>query len=832
MPESKPSPPVGRPRISAAAAWPRTVIQTIAGTAILFVALVLRHADVLWLPPYEDQAAGLWAEAEYLVDHNFDYRALRYDEAHFNSPGRGARSYMVSVLPTLTALVMKFAPSREACFFIAHLATLAWVAGLGSGVFVLLRPFSLWTAGLTAAALLTTPLMEVQAEMLGMDAPVALCAVLTLVCLLRERFVLAALTGSLAFLCKPTGSLATAAVIGCLIARSLWEAPSRRRAMLGVAVNCGALLLQIALFLWGDPLPELRTSIPWPRWLTLPHGLIWFPDAIIVTALAGLATAWHCCRQGTTAPQDANSNRGFLPAWAARLFREPLLLFSWLMVAGMFVSMARWIVIPRYYTAALPFVYLTLSTSLASAAPQRRLLHGLLLAVTLVNLVNRDGRLFPDVHQTAAEDFATDALVSVHSCAFQERSREYLTEQRSLLAMMHTLERDHPGRPLLAPAPYSFLASRPRLGYVTRPLETHDAADFAATMSAFCRLQREAREQGQERQPVLLRANMSRVTLPEPTAVDRIIARGNPPDEIVCFMKNGDSLPTSDDDLQAWYLEATWNESWPARRAIERVNSLAQRGEEGRALAEVQSALHARPLSPRIRDGELGLLDIRQRIALGQRLTHAHRLFPGVARVDGRCAAILASLDLLATPIPAPAVQDLSTPDGRLMFAVLADQTPLAADAPPLERAIRSLAGHDFASAIARFEDVGRAAPSAPEADAGRIVVAVLQIWRGDLPAAQEALEKIAEPPRMPEREYMLAYIAWQRGNLDEAARRASALMGEMPELSGLHKLLGLALARRADGPSARRHFQACQQLGDGDWQVSDLMAATSKLDR
>lgn len=807
---------------------PRGWRRAIFAWTALFAVLVARHADILWMPPYEDQAGGLWAEAEYLVDHHFDYLALRYDVQHYNEPGRGVRSYMVSVLPTLVAVVMRCAPTREMGFLVAHLATLASVAGIGYGVFLLLRSISAWTACLAVAAMLTTPLMEVQAEMLGMDVPTALCAVLTLVAFQRERYGLASLAGTLAFLCKPTGTLATAAVIGCLgLNALLGPAPVRGRARRGLLLNVAALMLQIGLFAWGDPLPELRSSIPWPKWLTLPYGLIWFPDAILVTAVAGAGAAWHWCR-------DCGGMGRRSGVWAAvkELVRnrcdEPVLLFCWLMISGMFVAMSRWIVIPRYYTAALPFVYLALTIAGAALFPRRRLLNGLLAAVTIINLANREGQFFPDMHRVAAEDFTGDAVLSVHSCAFQERSREYLVEQRSLLAIYGELQRQCASQPLLAPSPYAQLASHPRFGYVDRPLETHSADNFGAALDAFIRLQSEAREHGPSRQPVLWRAGISRVTLPPPAPGDRTIARGQPPDEIECYLKNVAALPADDAQLTAWYLDATWDDSFAARRAIERVQSLALLGLEGRALDEVQRALRTRPLAASVRDSELGLIDIRQRLALGQRLTHSARLFPGLAEHDARLAAVLASFDLLYTPVPPPAVQDLSTPDGRLMFAVLDEQSPLPADASAWDRALRRLTAHDFAAARALFEEVSRTSDEGRRADVAKIVLAVLDIWRGDVATAEQSLAQIAQPQFVPEREYLLAHIAWQRGDLDATVRLAAEAMSrESPALAALG---GLAWARRRDHEAAQRFFLAAQRPGFGDPHISDLLVRLETL--
>lgn len=744
-------------------------------TGLLFCLLVARHADTLWLPPYEDQAVGLWAEAEFLLENDFDYFKLRYDEAHFNSPGHGARSYMVSVLPTIVAVLMKLAPSREISFFAAHLLTLAATALTGYGVFALLRSYSVWTAALTAAALLTTPLMEVQAEMLGMDMPVALCAVLTLGLLLRERYLLAAIAGTLAFLCKPTGSLATVAAICCLAMLCYAGPVVRRRAGVGLLVNLAALALQIGLFIWGDPLPELRSAIPWPKSLRLPYGVVWFPDVAVVIVAAALLTAlaafrqWGALRQ--RAPSALQTVRRLIESYGNRL---PLV-FSWLMIGGMFASMLRWIAMPRYFTAAMPFVYVALVTAWLTLPWRRSWLHVALAGLLAFNLANRAGQFFPEMRRLAGADLAADAVLSIHSCAFQERSREYLAEQRGLLALFAELERAHGQRPLLAPRPYSFLARLPRLGYVTKPLEVHEATDFGATLVTFCQLQRAARQEGVQREPALLAANLSRVALPAPTARDQIIARGTGPDEVLCYLKNTAELPANDDELQEWYWGATWATSWPARRTIDRLGSLAPYGQSRRVRTDVERS------SP---DSENQADD----------LAFATRQFPRLARSDARAAVQAVSVELLYPNPPSRALQG---------------ETPLDLHRSELRTAT-----------AAALQEV--------DADAGCIALAVMHLQQGNLPAAEQALSQLQDA-RAPEREYLRAYIAWQRGRVDETIEIASAALQRTPEMVGLHKLFGLASARQGNVAAARQAFLTCERLGYGDPQTWDLLRAVTK---
>jgi hypothetical protein len=73
------------------APWPRR-FRWLGGSLTLLAALAVARWDIIDSPPYYDFALGLFTEANYLVETDFDYYRLRYFEKVGNDGG--PRVYM------------------------------------------------------------------------------------------------------------------------------------------------------------------------------------------------------------------------------------------------------------------------------------------------------------------------------------------------------------------------------------------------------------------------------------------------------------------------------------------------------------------------------------------------------------------------------------------------------------------------------------------------------------------------------------------------------------------------------------------------------------------
>ena len=107
---------------------------------------------------------------------------------------------------------------------------------------------------LLALAVLTTPVFSAQIEMLGLDLLMTAVGLGAAMCLLRRRYLAAALLATGSFFIKATGSLLSMAACTWLALQWIAErdALQRRRIFCGLLTNAVALALQVALVLGSE----------------------------------------------------------------------------------------------------------------------------------------------------------------------------------------------------------------------------------------------------------------------------------------------------------------------------------------------------------------------------------------------------------------------------------------------------------------------------------------------------------------------------------------------------------------------------------------------------
>lgn len=573
----------------------------------LFTAIVIARREILWLPPYEDQACGVFAEADYLVEHHYNYWKLRYEEKHFTDAERGVRSYYVTVLPALLGAGMMWAPSSRAFFLIGHLVTVALSAGITTLVFEAL----LWRVGavlaaLAAGALLTTPLFVVQTDMIGMDIPMTIFAVGAGLLTAQGKLGLAACLHTLTFLMKPTGTIFPAAAAICLFASYLagrWGelGLSPRRLLVG-AILTGLLFLTVfELFHWADPLPD-RAEFIRPRLVTLPYALVQCPEVGFALALAATLTLAHAivrtAHWGAQARESPVSNPdrawwvGPSRLWDALLPEPALVLYGWLVIAATAAAIVKWFFMPRYLTSILPFLFFILAIAAHRSLRPRWLAHLLFIGMIGWNLSNRSGRWLPHTLDLDPEAFARMSIWHSRSCIFTERSLEYLADHRAALEAMSLLARDYANHPIFSEIPYAWYLQKHRLGYVPRPLpQVYFASHFDRTVQWF-RDAVLAAQRGEGEFPIFVYTGRVRSKLPAPN--DREFEmlfddRGRPP--LLVYRVKAEALPATAREIEDWFLDHTWAEEFMAQRALERSEFLLRSGRIDRSIAEHEQAI-------------------------------------------------------------------------------------------------------------------------------------------------------------------------------------------------------------------------------------------------
>ncbi len=365
----------------------------------LTLLLALRW-PILFMPLYEDQSVGFGREADFLHQTNFDYYKLRYEEKHFMFGGT-ARSYMVSAIPTLLALLRRLTGSVESTLFVWHLASFLLAAGSATlTTAILLRFVGVIDALLVTAALFSTPMLLAQADVAGMELPLVFFSLLTIRSLLRDQYLLAIAFGILAFFMKASGLLPFAAALAVIVLRFLL---GDRRHRLAWAILSGTVSLAglVALLAWGDDTALFRATFHWPSAFRLPAAIYWCPD-LAVLLLVVVCLAISSCYLRWAHPSQAQSFRSWLNQPAVTLG-----LWAGLILIGSIASMQSYIFIPRYYILPLVAIYLIIGLLLASWPILTRVGSAIILLILIVNLFNHAGSLYPPVARFAGRDLNT-----------------------------------------------------------------------------------------------------------------------------------------------------------------------------------------------------------------------------------------------------------------------------------------------------------------------------------------------------------------------------------------------------------------------------------------
>jgi len=561
--------------------------------------LLVWRWDQLTSPPYWDYAIGLWREANFLVESGFDYGRLMYQEPSVWDGG--TRTYGTSLLPGLLALLMTASPSTPFTLITYHLIEIFCAALVVGCVYLMLEPRAgRGVALLLASAAITVPLMSAQVDMVGMELPTTAVAVLAVAVTLRSHYRTGAILGLVASGFKATGALVTMALLGWLglqglLAWRIGERARSRRLLAGAAWQLGALAIQISVMLWGGTVQALTVDEHRPMPLTLDNVLNTCPDVagITILALAATAAAWLLggIRATTTMPVREWTG-GFLD-WLESHGCE---IVSWMVVLGMWAAIGRIIMIPRYLTLIVPFLACAIGGLAGRSTWWRRgvaVAGGVWLAV---NLVNQEGRLFPDLTDQYGGEIS-------RSGALLERSREYLADHQANRRLVRLIEAEYADRPIIAGFPLTLFLGLPRLGYVDRALQGYSiqAASDTATFRAATELLTDL-----PRDPVFIQVGNSwyayaaQFAIPQYDEIGEVIFHDRATSPLVAIAQHWPDEVTRD-DLTLWYLERMWPGASTTDRFQLEARLWRERGELERAVESLEMAVSEEPRDEALR---------------------------------------------------------------------------------------------------------------------------------------------------------------------------------------------------------------------------------------
>lgn len=452
----------------------------LAAWLLVTLAITAWKWDVIDSPPYYDFATGLFVEATFLAESNFDYHSLVFEQERWLAGGPAV--YITSILPTFLAVLMKTLPTPAAVFVTYHVFTFACTALVLVLMYGLLRDQT-GRAGamLTCLALVTVPIFSVQVDMLGMEMPLAVCGMACAGCLARRRFVWAATFGGLSLLAKNTGLVLTAGVVVFVVLvlflgwRGL-QPRSKRWYWFGAS----AVFFVVGVFMLIDELVLALPSSELESWDNFRHDvtsgivyqtkvLTWCPDQAVVFLIAAVGSVVVASRWIARQWPKRHGSSGYdqlTNLLHDGIFVQPVAVFGWIIVLGMLTAFLMIYSIPRYFVLPLPFLYINLGLLLFHNPRLRRASYVGLVCLIAFHLLNASGRFLPDFDSTG------------RTGANLERSREYLRDHRSNIEAMRMLGQMDPPLPVIAGSPYVHYLGLPSLGCVERPLPGYSVNTF------------------------------------------------------------------------------------------------------------------------------------------------------------------------------------------------------------------------------------------------------------------------------------------------------------------------------------------------------------------
>lgn len=426
--------------------------------AIFLLFIAIHRWDVVDSPPYTEQAAGHWGEADWLIEHHFNYHDLRVRSLQFEEGG--PRAYWCSILPTVMALGMEMGASPRT-FIAVYRILLVWLPAAIILVFafeIVRERAGAWIGVGVAACLYVNTIFSVQVEMVGMDMVMTATAMFWWFAMHRKRFWLAALLGVVPFFLKPSAfvvPLGGAAYHGISAALSLYPRRNPRAlpdAVLSL-VNLGVFALQIYLLVLGGNLHgRVMLFSGFDLWMRSS------PDLLVITAVTLLATiVWLA-----TLLRPAMAKRPVLSNFVATaddvMHNHPLIFSGWFVVLLNLAAATTTYYESRHILLVVPFVFALFGRMAGELEWSRPPVVACLLGYFAFSCANAYGEYYPRLEPPATRGWGV-----------LERSLEYRADHLSNIAASRFLDQNVRGEPMLVADQFLYFLKFPRFGYVRHP---------------------------------------------------------------------------------------------------------------------------------------------------------------------------------------------------------------------------------------------------------------------------------------------------------------------------------------------------------------------------
>jgi tetratricopeptide (TPR) repeat protein len=402
--------------------------------------------DVLIQPPYWSSALGVFTQASSIATGDVGPEATA-----------APATFAISLVPRLLAGVMQALPPGTPTILTFRLISFAMAALTLLAVVAILYRTCGWTrALLTAAALITTPLFAVQAELMTEQIFLSAAVAWAVVAFVSRYHLVAASLGLLAFFFHWLGILYLGSAAIVLTVRSVIAAPSRSLA--GLLFHLVGLIIA-AIVMFTSSIPDHPSAgwIPTASFGTSPitDAWRWTPDLLLLAAVT-LALSLFSMRPNRSMRTD--------------VYVDSPIPLNVLMLAGLVGLLSITGAVPGHFTLAVPLLWIAFTAAANQPSWLRAITPPVLYALVAINLYNVNGTLFPPLADVPGVEQRTGAL--------RERSREYLAADHAFNvdAVREILLRCQ-GRRIVAPTPFIYFLSLPKLGYVTEPFDGYSLDD-------------------------------------------------------------------------------------------------------------------------------------------------------------------------------------------------------------------------------------------------------------------------------------------------------------------------------------------------------------------
>jgi len=515
--------------------------------AVAVVIIILRF-NTLHDPPYWDAAIGAWGEASEIVEKNFDIKQHLFEEPMWLQGGEAVYRFSFAVYALAIGMTILSTPHL---IVVMHIVSLIIAALIAVTFYASMRKIvGFGPALLSTIAMMTSPLLSTQFDMIGIDLPPMLLGWVAVTSCVNRKYTFAAVVSLLAFFSKHSGMIYILAIVGFLVVRLLSTLESKHRdefksTLIGLAINAVSLIVQWSTLTYFFP---RGSGENWRALTIIPY---WCPDitVLFLVAILGFAT---CCIL------DRKRGESLFSSLHQLTNRHGVLFMSLILLVLLIGGLTRVYPVPRYLVYGYQPLFALFTGVLFWRRDQALLGMKVLIGIIIINLVNWNGLLYPS--PDACGQWAGSAPgVTSREGSFFDRSRAYRADLREVRKAIAVAQKD--GSPVVAGGAFANYLTSPRLGYVKTPqhgyLSDGLRDSYHAMKSAGSLLEDLPRELVFIYCPTSLTKSFPLFEMPTPIESDQILYSSGGQWPIVVFKRRWDSS-VSDKDLTYWFADRLW----------------------------------------------------------------------------------------------------------------------------------------------------------------------------------------------------------------------------------------------------------------------------------